>query len=52
LQEWWGINDTIKNHAQRIANNTGARTVVPDLYKGKIGLTAEVRRKCQGVFFF
>ncbi|KAI8884220.1 dienelactone hydrolase [Backusella circina FSU 941] len=41
LQEWWGINDTIKNHAQRIANNTGARTVVPDLYKGKIGLTAE-----------
>ncbi|ORY93886.1 dienelactone hydrolase [Syncephalastrum racemosum] len=41
LQEWWGINDTIKNHAQRIANNTGALTVLPDLYKGKIGLTAE-----------
>ncbi|KAI9495369.1 dienelactone hydrolase [Zychaea mexicana] len=41
LQEWWGINDTIKQHAQRIANNTGARTVLPDLYKGKIGLTAE-----------
>lgn len=30
------------SHAQRIANNTGARTVVPDLYKGKLGLTAEV----------
>ncbi|KAI8144639.1 dienelactone hydrolase [Fennellomyces sp. T-0311] len=41
LQEWWGINDQIKEHAQRIANYTGARTVVPDLYKGKIGLTAE-----------
>ncbi|KAG2218248.1 hypothetical protein INT45_006249 [Circinella minor] len=41
LQEWWGINETIKNHAQRIANNTGVKTVVPDLYKGKIGLTAE-----------
>ncbi|KAI9322113.1 dienelactone hydrolase [Dichotomocladium elegans] len=41
LQEWWGINDQIKAHGQRIANYTGARTVVPDLYKGKIGLTAE-----------
>ncbi|KAL1931052.1 hypothetical protein VTP01DRAFT_10189 [Rhizomucor pusillus] len=41
LQEWWGINDTIKNHGQRIANNTGAHTFIPDLYKGKIGLTAE-----------
>ncbi|CDS06054.1 hypothetical protein LRAMOSA08582 [Lichtheimia ramosa] len=41
LQEWWGVNECIQNHAQRIANNTGARTVVPDLYKGKLGLTAE-----------
>ncbi|KAI9010378.1 dienelactone hydrolase [Phycomyces nitens] len=41
LQEWWGVNDQIKRHAQRIADNTGAHVVVPDLYKGKIGLTAE-----------
>ncbi|KAG0166068.1 hypothetical protein DFQ28_007780 [Apophysomyces sp. BC1034] len=41
LQEWWGVNDQIKEHAQRIANNTGMHTVVPDLYKGKIGVTAE-----------
>lgn len=41
LQEWWGINDQIKNHAKHIADMTGAETVVPDLYKGKLGLNAE-----------
>ncbi|GAB5587076.1 hypothetical protein Unana1_01976 [Umbelopsis nana] len=41
LQEWWGINDQIKMHAQNLADRTGAVTVVPDLYKGKIGVTAE-----------
>ncbi|KAI9010379.1 dienelactone hydrolase [Phycomyces nitens] len=41
LQEWWGVNEQIKKHAQHIANNTGAHVVVPDLYKGKIGVTAE-----------
>ncbi|KAF7731885.1 hypothetical protein EC973_007716 [Apophysomyces ossiformis] len=41
LQEWWGVNDQIKAHAQRISDNTGAFTVVPDLYKGKVGLNAE-----------
>ncbi|KAI8146303.1 dienelactone hydrolase [Fennellomyces sp. T-0311] len=41
LQEWWGVNDQIKIHAQRLADSTGALTVVPDLYKGQIGLTAE-----------
>ncbi|KAI8580210.1 hypothetical protein K450DRAFT_238687 [Umbelopsis ramanniana AG] len=41
LQEWWGINDQIKMHAQNLADRTGAVTVVPDLYKGKVGVTAE-----------
>ncbi|KAG0175983.1 Sorting nexin, cytoplasm-to-vacuole targeting pathway/endosomal sorting [Apophysomyces sp. BC1034] len=41
LQEWWGVNDQIKAHAQRISDNTGAFTVAPDLYKGKIGANAE-----------
>ncbi|KAI9256576.1 dienelactone hydrolase [Phascolomyces articulosus] len=41
LQEWWGIDTQIKVHAQRIADSTGIFSVVPDLYKGKIGVTAE-----------
>jgi hypothetical protein len=28
-------------HAQNLADRTGAVTVVPDIYKGKIGVTAE-----------
>ncbi|KAJ3071526.1 hypothetical protein HDU98_005191 [Podochytrium sp. JEL0797] len=34
IQEWWGINDQILEHAQRVANSTGAIAVVPDLYNG------------------
>eukprot|EP00567_Pseudictyota_dubia_P013210 CAMPEP_0197438958 /NCGR_PEP_ID=MMETSP1175-20131217/5814_1 /TAXON_ID=1003142 /ORGANISM="Triceratium dubium, Strain CCMP147" /LENGTH=237 /DNA_ID=CAMNT_0042968779 /DNA_START=91 /DNA_END=804 /DNA_ORIENTATION=- len=41
LQEWWGVNDQIKAHAQKVADMTGAEAIVPDLYKGKIGLDAE-----------
>ncbi|KAI9311303.1 dienelactone hydrolase [Dichotomocladium elegans] len=41
LQEWWGVNDQIKLHAQHLADLTGSYTVVPDLYKGKVGLNAE-----------
>ncbi|CDH54501.1 protein usf [Lichtheimia corymbifera JMRC:FSU:9682] len=41
LQEWWGVDRQIKKHAQHVANATGALAVVPDLYKGKLGLTAE-----------
>eukprot|EP01103_Thecamoeba_quadrilineata_P019724 TRINITY_DN8118_c0_g1_i1.p1 TRINITY_DN8118_c0_g1~~TRINITY_DN8118_c0_g1_i1.p1 ORF type:complete len:241 (+),score=50.54 TRINITY_DN8118_c0_g1_i1:9-731(+) len=40
IQEWWGINDTIKKHAQHIADN-GFTVLVPDLYRGKLGLNAE-----------
>ena len=36
-----GVNDQIKMHAQNLADRTGAVTVVPDIYKGKIGVTAE-----------
>lgn len=42
LQEFWGVDRQIKKHAQHVANTTGALAVVPDLYKGKLGLTAEV----------
>ncbi|CAG8549733.1 1092_t:CDS:1 [Diversispora eburnea] len=41
LQEWWGVNDQIKKHAQFISDKTQIMCVVPDLYKGKIGLNAE-----------
>ncbi|KAI8337591.1 dienelactone hydrolase [Chlamydoabsidia padenii] len=41
LQEWWGVNKQCQEHAQRLADTTGAHTVLPDLYKGKVGVNAE-----------
>ncbi len=35
VQEWWGLNDQIKKTADRFAN-AGFRTLVPDLYRGKL----------------
>ncbi|WOL20259.1 hypothetical protein Cni_G29063 [Canna indica] len=41
LQEWWGVDFEIKNHASHIAQmNPGYRTLIPDLYRGKLGLDA------------
>ena len=37
IQEWWGVNDQIKEVAHRLANE-GYQVLVPDLYKGKIAL--------------
>ncbi len=39
VQEWWGLNDQIKGVANRIAE-AGFRTLVPDLYRGKVTLEA------------
>ena len=39
IQEWWGLNDQIKGVANRLAK-AGYRTLVPDLYRGKVGLDA------------
>ena len=41
VQEWWGLNDQIKTHAQHVATSMGCNVVVPDLYKGKMGVNAE-----------
>jgi carboxymethylenebutenolidase len=41
LQEWWGVNKQCQQHAQQLADRTGAHTVIPDLYKGKVGVDAE-----------
>lgn len=40
IQEWWGLNDQIKGVANKFAAN-GYRALVPDLYRGKIGLDAK-----------
>jgi carboxymethylenebutenolidase len=40
IQEWWGLNDQIKGVANRLAA-AGYRALVPDLYRGKVGLDAE-----------
>jgi carboxymethylenebutenolidase len=40
IQEWWGLNDQIKGVAQRFAAS-GYRALVPDLYRGQLGLDAK-----------
>jgi len=40
IQEWWGVNDHIKRVADRYAGE-GFRVLVPDLYRGKVGLDAK-----------
>ncbi len=40
IQEWWGVNDQIKGVANRLAE-AGYRALVPDLYRGKLGLDAK-----------
>jgi carboxymethylenebutenolidase len=34
IQEWWGVNDQIKDVANRLAA-AGYRALVPDLYRAK-----------------
>lgn len=40
VQEWWGVDEEVKEHAIKIAEQ-GYRALVPDLYRGKIGVDAE-----------
>ncbi|CAM6017577.1 unnamed protein product [Sphagnum balticum] len=49
IQEWWGIDFEIKKHATDIASK-GYRALIPDLYRGKLGLeVAEAQHLSQGL---
>jgi carboxymethylenebutenolidase len=51
IQEWWGLNDQIKGVAERFAAR-GYRALVPDLYRGQIGLDAkEAQHLMEGLSF-
>ena len=41
IQEWWGITDTIKGIASNISEAGDYRVLVPDIYKGAVGVDAE-----------
>ncbi|CAA2961167.1 carboxymethylenebutenolidase homolog [Olea europaea subsp. europaea] len=51
LQEWWGVDFEIKNHAQKISQfEPGYKALIPDLYRGKVGLdVAEAQHLMDGL---
>jgi carboxymethylenebutenolidase len=51
IQEWWGLNDQIKGVARRFAKH-GYRVLVPDLYRGKVGLDAKEAEHLMGTLNF
>lgn len=44
IQEWWGLNDWIKNNARKLAAQ-GYVTLAPDLYRGKVATDMNVARQ-------
>eukprot|EP00238_Polyblepharides_amylifera_P013096 CAMPEP_0196572236 /NCGR_PEP_ID=MMETSP1081-20130531/2316_1 /TAXON_ID=36882 /ORGANISM="Pyramimonas amylifera, Strain CCMP720" /LENGTH=219 /DNA_ID=CAMNT_0041889481 /DNA_START=796 /DNA_END=1452 /DNA_ORIENTATION=+ len=52
LQEWWGVTDMIKEQAEMLSQRGGFRCLVPDLYKGKIGVDAEEASHLMGQLDF
>lgn len=51
IQEWWGLNDQIKGVANRLAVR-GYRALVPDLYRGQVGLDAKEAEHLMGSLDF
>lgn len=47
LQEWWGINDDIKDIAERYARQ-GFAALAPDIYHGKVFTVADEARQASG----
>lgn len=52
IQEWWGVTDIIKAHAEKINKTGGYRCLVPDLYKGKVGVDKEEAAHLMGSMDF
>lgn len=44
IQEWWGLNDHVKDVVERFAGE-GFAAVAPDLYRGQIALEPDEARK-------
>lgn len=51
IQEYWGINENIKNKVQRWAD-AGFVAIAPDLYHGKLAANAEEASKIMGQLDF
>ncbi|CAI9090122.1 OLC1v1024816C1 [Oldenlandia corymbosa var. corymbosa] len=51
VQEWWGVDFEIKNNAQKISQfDGGYKALIPDLYRGKVGLeVAEAQHLMDGL---
>lgn len=47
IQEWWGLDSEVKAVADRLAKS-GYRTLVPDLYRGKLALEAKEAEHLMG----
>ncbi|KAI9016831.1 dienelactone hydrolase [Hyaloraphidium curvatum] len=41
IQEWWGLNQQIKNTTKRFAEAMPALAIAPDLYRGKVATEAD-----------
>ena len=41
IQEWWGLNDQIKEEGEDVAKRGDFSVVVPDLYRGKVAIDKE-----------
>lgn len=47
IHEWWGLNDYIKQEAERLQNQLGNVNVLAlDMYDGKVATNAEEASKC------
>ncbi|KAM6572623.1 hypothetical protein CsatA_016703 [Cannabis sativa] len=51
LQEWWGVDFEVKNHAVKISQlGQGFKALIPDLYRGKVCLdVAEAQHTMDGL---
>jgi carboxymethylenebutenolidase len=41
IQEWWGVNEQIKQGAALFSEKSGFVTLIPDLYRGKVAEDSE-----------